>query len=96
MDKMVTVLTGLGAGKKPRGIAEDIWGGEDVATMCTRTAGWLAGAALDTEGGGARRRRLARVCAPHRSRGVIGSRAASSRVGAVTLSAEMALRLACQ
>ena len=29
----MTVLAGLGAGKKPRGIAEDIWGKEDVAAV---------------------------------------------------------------
>ena len=29
----MTVLAGLGAGKKPRGIAEDIWGMEDVAEI---------------------------------------------------------------
>ena len=29
----MTVLAGLGAGKKPRGIAEDIWGEEDVAAV---------------------------------------------------------------
>ena len=29
----MTVLAGVGAGKKPRGIAEDIWGKEDVARI---------------------------------------------------------------
>ena len=29
----MTVLAGLGAGKKPRGIAEDIWGEKDVAAI---------------------------------------------------------------
>ena len=29
----MTVLAGLGAGKKPRGIAEDIWGKEGVAEV---------------------------------------------------------------
>ncbi len=29
----MTVLAGLGAGKKPRGIAEDIWGKDDVAAV---------------------------------------------------------------
>ena len=29
----MTVLAGLGAGKKPRGIAEDIWGEKDVAAV---------------------------------------------------------------
>ncbi len=27
------MLAGLGAGKKPRGIAEDIWGEKDVAAI---------------------------------------------------------------
>ena len=39
----------------------------------------LAGTALDTEGGGARRRRLARVCAARRGRGVIGTTAEPTR-----------------
>ena len=29
----MTVLAGLGTGKKPRGIAEDIWGKEDVTAV---------------------------------------------------------------
>ena len=29
----MTVLAGLGAGKKPRGIAVDIWGEKDVAAV---------------------------------------------------------------
>ena len=29
----MTVLAGLGAGKKPRGIAEDIWGEKEVAAV---------------------------------------------------------------
>ena len=29
----MTALAGLGAGKEPRGIAEDIWGKEDVAAV---------------------------------------------------------------
>ena len=33
IDRLVTVLAGLGAGKKPRGIAEDIWGETDVAAI---------------------------------------------------------------
>ena len=33
IDRLVTVLAGLEAGKKQRGIAEDIWGEEDVAAV---------------------------------------------------------------
>ena len=33
MDRPVTVMADLRSGKKPRGIAEDIWSKEDVAAM---------------------------------------------------------------
>ena len=33
IDRLVTVLAGLGAGKRPRGIAEDIWGEKEVAEI---------------------------------------------------------------
>ena len=33
MERLMTVLDGLRAGKKPRGIAEDIWETEDVANV---------------------------------------------------------------
>ena len=33
MDRLVTVLAGLRSGKKPRGIAENIRGKEDVAAV---------------------------------------------------------------
>ena len=33
IDRLVTVLAGFGAGKKPRGIAEDVWGEKDVAEV---------------------------------------------------------------
>lgn len=36
----MTVLAGLGAGKKPRGIAEDIWGEADVARVWTSDS-WM-------------------------------------------------------
>ncbi len=36
----MTVLKGLGAGKKPRGIAEDVWGKEDVAEVWA-SDGWM-------------------------------------------------------
>ncbi len=36
----MTVLAGLGAGKTPRGIAEDIWDEEDVAATWTSDS-WM-------------------------------------------------------
>ena len=33
MDRLLTVMEGLRAGKKARGIAEDIWEKEDVAAV---------------------------------------------------------------
>lgn len=33
LDRLLTVMEGLRAGKKPRGIAEDIWGKEDVVRI---------------------------------------------------------------
>ena len=40
MDRLMTVLDGLRAGKKPRGIAEDIWKKEDVAAVWTSDS-WM-------------------------------------------------------
>ena len=54
----MTVLTGLGAGKKPRGIAEDIWGEKDVAEtwysdswMRSQVRRWIPKAEALADGG---------------------------------------------
>ena len=54
----MTVLEGLGAGKKPRGIAEDIWGKEHVAKewtsdswMRSQVRRWITKAEALAEGG---------------------------------------------
>ena len=58
MDRLLTVMEGLRAGKKPRGIAEDIWKKEDVAAvwasdswMRSQVRRWVKKAQTLAEGG---------------------------------------------
>lgn len=40
MDRLIAVMEGLRAGKKPRAIARDIWGKEEVAATWTSDS-WM-------------------------------------------------------
>ena len=58
MDRLVTVMAGLRAGKTPRGVAEDVWGKEDVAEIWTsdcwmrsQVRRWIPKAQALAEGG---------------------------------------------
>lgn len=58
MERLMAVLDGLRAGKKPRGIAEDIWGEKDVASiwasdcwMRSQVRRWIPKARALAEGG---------------------------------------------